>query len=178
MSEHSPGDMPPEKTGESSADEHRDHTRQRNEKRVKLLFLGVVIIAAVLIYRQQTRPEGPPAGWATDLDQAAEQARQQDKNVLVWLTSGRSSQAVEQMKNITLAKKHNRQAIAEGFVPVYAVWNEQLGERFNVDASQLPTMVIVTPAGRELNRRSGYVGEVPFRQQFLSLETVEPPPGS
>ena len=41
--------------------------------------------------------------------------------------------------------------------------------------THLPTMMILAPDGKELNRREGVVGEVPFVHGFLDLTEIEAP---
>jgi len=38
-------------------------------------------------------------------------------------------------------------------------------------------MMVLDANGNELNRREGFIGEVPFRHGFLDLAQIEAPPG-
>jgi hypothetical protein len=99
------------------------------------------------------------------------EAKEQKRPVILLIDAPTGSQAVRQMANITLSRKHNRQALKEGrYIAVTVPWTDRIAEQFNVQSTQLPTTILLDPNGQELRRRVGFIGEVPFRKQFLVLE--------
>jgi len=72
----------------------------------------------------------------------------------------------------------NRKAIAESrVVPVKVVLETSLDSETarRYEIRELPTLMVLSPSGKELNRRTGRVGEVEFRQGFLDLAVIKGP---
>lgn len=146
---------------------------------MKYIFLGIVLIAAAAIYLRQR--SGPPAleeNWPRTLDAALAQAEQTDRRVLVFFTSEPPSETTRRLVDTTLARPENRRAIQEGnFIRARAILDVSLdspaAKKYRI--RRLPTMMVLSPEGKELNRREGFIGEVPFRSGFLDLEEIQEP---
>jgi thioredoxin-related protein len=139
---------------------------------VKIGFAVVALgIGSWIYFGVQRDQVSLPEEWRSDLDPAMAEAKEQKRPVILLIDAPTGSQAVRQMAKITLHQKHNREALKKGrYVAVTVPWTEKLGEQFNVQSTQLPTTIILDPNGTELRRRVGYIGEVPFRKEFLVLE--------
>ena len=147
--------------------------RKAVDRRAKLAFLVVAAVAAVCIYLLQR--EGPKLkGWATDLDVALKQAKAENRRSLVFFTASPKSTTARRLIQTTLRK--NVQMIAREQVVKVNVdtdLNTNLAVRYKI--SSLPTFVLLSPEGKELNRRKGFVGEVPFHKGFLDCSQVNKP---
>ena len=51
----------------------------------------------------------------------------------------------------------------------------ELADKYHI--VRLPTILLLDTDGKELNRRTGFVGELDVRNGFLNLAVVEKPPG-
>ncbi|MFP4054408.1 MAG: thioredoxin family protein [Phycisphaerae bacterium] len=160
----------------SGASENAATTRRNSrDRKVKMGFaiVALVIMAAVYFLVQRSTPDLPEE-WKDDLPAARATAKEQDRRLLLFVTSATSSQAAQQMKNITLSKVYNRKAIRMGkFVPVQVIYTNEIGEAYGVDPQKLPAMVIASPDGEVQKVRYGYIGEIPFRKEFLEVDVTE-----
>lgn len=149
--------------------------KARQDRLVRIAFLVVIVIAGVLIYRKQTTI-ALPAGWRGDLDNALAQAKKEDRRVLVFFMGKPFAFDAKKMLKTTLRQPANRKAVRQGkFIKVAVVESlkSDLSRRYKIES--LPTMIVLSPDGRELNRRVGFIAEVPFRTNFLSCKMVEKP---
>ena len=146
---------------------------KRRKDRAKLIFLAVVAVAVVLVYRfQQSGAELPK--WPGDLPAALVKARQENRKVLVFFAGKPPSEDARQMSTTTLKK--NARHIARGkFIKVLIQLKktDELAKRYKI--STLPTFLVLDAEGKELNRRVGRVGEAPFTNGFLDCSEVEKP---
>jgi len=149
--------------------------RKAVDRRAKLAFLAVAVVAAVCIYLLQR--EGPELkGWATDLDEALKQAKAENRRVLVFFTASPKSATARRLIRTTLAKNAQmiaRERVVKVNVSLDRELNSDLAVRYKI--SSLPTFVLLSPEGKELNRREGFVGEVPFHKGFLDCSQVNKP---
>ena len=149
--------------------------RKAIDHRAKLAFLAVAAVAAVCIYLLQR--EGPELkGWATGLDEALKQAKAENRRVLVFFSASSKSTTARRLIQTTLRK--NVQIIArERVVKVNVSLDTELKSDLAVcyKISSLPTFVLLSPEGKELNRREGFVGEVSFHKGFLDCSKVVKP---
>ena len=146
--------------------------KQRPDKG-KMIFLGVIILAVVLVYiSQQSGAELPD--WPDDLPAALAKARQEDRKVLVFFAGSPPSENARSMSTRTLAK-NGRHISSRKLIKVLIQLktSDELARRYNV--RKLPTFVLLDSQGAELNRRVGFVGEVSFREDFLDCQRVEKP---
>ena len=148
----------------------------RKDRWVKLGFLAMLIVLVVGIHLYQRKPPSL-TGWSGDLDASLVKGRAEGRRVLVFFLSAPSSEAAQRMVRTTLARPQNTQAIAEAnFIKVQIPLTSLKSvpaSRYNL--KKLPTMLILDSAGRELNRREGFIGETAFRNGFLDLTDVRKP---
>lgn len=143
------------------------------DRRTKIVFLVVLAVAAALVYVLLQR-RTPGFNWPEDLDKALEQARTRP-NVLVFFTSSPKSLTARQLIQTTLRKNVRtiaQQRVVKVNVSLDTV-NCDLAARYKI--SSLPTFVLLSPEGKELNRREGFVGEVDFHKGFLDCSRVVKP---
>jgi thioredoxin-related protein len=138
---------------------------------VKIAFLiAAIVIAGGIVIQQKYLPV-PKGGWIdNDLDKAFQIARNENRNLLVLFVNKTPSQTDRNLRDTTLSKPKNIEAIQEhNLVAVMVrVSPSQRREVFETYAlKNLPTMLILSPAGEELARAEGKVGEVAFAQSFL-----------
>ena len=150
---------------------------RKPDSRAKVVFLAIVIAVAVAIYLWLQRSPDL-LGWPGDIDAALAEARKTDRKVLALFTSDPPSYTARRLAETTLTKGHNRQALADGkFLCVHTKVDSALtgktARRFGL--TKLPTTLILSPTGIELNRREGMIGEVPFRHGFLDCSEVQGP---
>ncbi len=155
------------------SDSHPPSAKRRTDRRIKLGFLAVALVAAGVVFYLQLRP--PKGIWSQGLPQGLQKARAENRRLLVLFTSSPPGETARRMEQTTLRKAHNRKAIRDGkFVCVRVTLDTALrsetARRYRI--RKLPTMLILSPEGGELNRREGMIGEVPFRQGFLDCADV------
>ncbi len=145
------------------------------DRRVKIAFLAVAAIVGLCIYLLQRK--GPELkGWATNLDKAMKQARAQKQRVLVFFTGSPKSVPARRLIQKTLHKNAGAMA-KERVIKVNISLDTGLksGPAVRYKISSLPTFVLLSPEGKELNRREGFVGEVDFHSGFLDCSKVVKP---
>ncbi len=144
------------------------------DNRIKILFVLVAIAGIVGVQLLQRSGQVLP-DWDEDLDSALSQARQEKRKVLVLFSDHPPGQITRWLASGTILK--NGQAIQEGsFLPVLirlGSLDDPLAQKYKIKS--LPTMLVLSSRGRELNRRAGKIGEVPFRDGFLNLRKVVGP---
>ena len=165
--------------GKRTDDSGKKPAKRTSDYRAKLGFIVAAIAICVAVYFYIQRGRMILRSWPSDLEKALQQARSEDRRPLLLFMSSPPSETTRQMAGTTLKKAHNRKAIAEGkFIPVKVVLDtslkSDLARRHKI--RKLPTMLILSPAGEELNRREGMIGEMQFRQDFLSCKEVLKPP--
>jgi len=145
------------------------------ERWVKGVFLLItVVVVAAVVVMQRSGPSLP--GWGDDLDAALAEAGRDDRRVLAFFMSDPPGATARWLAQNTLRMNHK--AIEDsGVLPVKVVVATSLqsepARHYNV--RKLPTLMVLSPTGEELNRRTGRVGEVEFRQGFLDLAVVKGP---
>lgn len=145
------------------------------DRRIKIVFLAVVIAAAGVVYVVlQRRTVG--FDWPGNLDKALKQARAQKRRVLVFFTASPKSATARRIIQTTLDKNAGAMGKAR-VIKVNISLDTELKSspavRYKI--SSLPTFVLLSPDGKELNRREGFVGEVDFRNGFLDCSKVVKP---
>lgn len=153
---------------------------QAGDRRVKLIFLAVAVAAALVVYLVLQRDPPLLRDWPGNLDEALRQAAKENRRVLAFFVSSPLSEDAKWIASTTLKKGHNRRAIADGkFVRVKVRLKTSLDSKTAraYRIRRLPTMLILSPDGTELNRREGRIGEVPFREGFLDGTDVFRPAG-
>lgn len=145
------------------------------DRRTKIAFLVVMVVAAAFVYVLLQR-RTPGFNWPEDLDKALEQARTRQRNVLVFFTGSPKSDIAKQLIRKTLRKNAPmiaKQRVVKVNVSLDRELKSDLAARYKI--SSLPTFVLLSPEGKELNRREGFVGEGDFHKGFLDCSKVVKP---
>ena len=140
---------------------------RKRDRRVKLGFMAVfIIVAVVLAVRQWIGPT--PQGFTSDLPAALSQAAAEGRRVVVLIDDRPPSEDGKRIVTFTMVKPANSAAMRKLNV---------LGVRTTPDNQALkpygpikktPTTLLLRPDGKEINRREGYIGETDFRAGFLN----------
>ena len=140
--------------------------------RGKLIFLVIIASAMIAVYLSQQSGAELPA-WPGDLQAALKQAKQEDRRVLLFLAGNPPSQNARNMSTKTL-RKNTGKIESEKFITVLIQGKktDELFKRYNV--LMLPTFLLLDAEGKVLNRRVGFVGEMPFKQGFLGCTELKP----
>jgi len=146
-------------------------TRPGKNKKVAMAFLLVAIVGAGVIYCSH-RELHAPLGWIDDdLPEAMRLAKQRSANVVVFFVAIPPSEAGRWLRDGTLSKEPNTQALKDGnfvAVMVRVPRNRRSEIASEFDVTEFPTTLILSPEGEELNRREGKIGETDFRDSFLT----------
>ena len=154
--------------------------KSSKDRWVKLAF--IVVVLAALIFLALHQRKGPELkGWKKDLPAALREAKETNRPVLVYFTSGPRSHVGEWNVRNTLRKPENRKAIKEGnYIRVEAKLSTSLdsetAKKYRI--TDMPTMLLLAPDGKERNRRVGKIGEMDFTGGFLDCKKIEKPRGS
>ena len=155
---------------DQAASSHRKATHRKG----KLIFIGAIAVVALVVYMTQRSGSELP-NWPGNLQAALEKAKQEHRKVLVFFAANPPSTTARRMAKMTLPK--NAAAIRKGRFITVLVRTESprsdLARRYKL--KRLPTFLLLDAAGVELNRRVGFVGEVPFRKGFLDCSEVRVP---
>jgi hypothetical protein len=142
---------------------------KRNDRKGKLIFLGVIVLAAVIIYMVQTR-DLSIEGWHDELAPALEAAARQNRPVVVLFVGSPPSATALRIKNSIIPIPSNRKALQEGnYIQAIVTVDDldsELARQYTL--TELPTLMVLRPDGQERNRHEGNIGEVPFRDNFLA----------
>jgi hypothetical protein len=162
-----------------SADNNAPQARPGTDRRMKIVFVVVLLIAAACVYYLQRRPPGDlTKDWPEGLGTALARAKDENRQVLVFFVGKSLSDTARRLLDTTLRQPANKKAIAEGrFMRVHMALDSSLrsdaATKYKI--KELPTMVLLGPDGAERNRREGFIGEVPFRSDFLSCKVIQKP---
>lgn len=114
-----------------------------------------------------------PEGWTTDLTKALEQAKAENKSVLVEFTGSDWCPPCMAMRKNVFSKKEFVDAASKKFVlvevdfpkgdPAVEAKNEPLAEKYKIEG--FPTVLLLTPAGKEFSRF--YASEYPKTEDFI-----------
>lgn len=138
---------------------------------VRMGFVVVVIVVVgALSFKHRSMPA--PRGWTENLNEALHQARTEGRKTVVLFVDHPIGYYGRKLIQTTLRKPGNRNAIVKGqFVAVMVRLKgkakKDLMAKYKL--SDLPTLLLLDPRGKELNRREGdqTLPEVPFRNEFL-----------
>ena len=142
---------------------------------VKRIFLLATVAAVVAVYLLQRSGPGMP-DWPGDLPAVLVRAKAESRPVLVFFHSSPPSATAQRLATTTILK--NAAAIRKGRFLTARVAVSGLGSDLarQYRLTELPTLILLDPSGKETNRRTGFVGEVPFRNGFLDNKDVQAPP--
>jgi len=136
--------------------------KARLDRRVKIAFLAITVVLAVLVWRLQVNPAVLPA-WGQDMDKARQEARAGNRRVLLVFIHDRPSEDDRFVATATLAKNDSRISAGRFLRVKEAVpssMDKPLAKQYGVKVT--PTILMLDPNGRELGRLSGRIGESPF----------------
>lgn len=121
----------------------------------------------------------PPKGWSEDLAKALEQAKTENKAVLVEFTGSDWCPPCKMMRENVFSKKEFVAAAAKKFLLVeidmpkgdkaVAEKNQPLVEKYKIDG--FPTVILLDSAGKEFGRF--YASEHPKTEDFLKRLDTE-----
>jgi hypothetical protein len=144
---------------------------KRRKDRGKLIFGAVIAVVVILVYIFQLG--GGLPDWPDDLSGALIRAKQENRNVLIFFAGDPPSTNAQDMSRTTLQK--NAAKITDGkFIKllIKIKKTDELAERYKI--KRLPTFLLLDPQGKELDRRSKFVGQADFGK-FLNCSKVEKP---
>ena len=150
--------------------------KSKIDRWVKIGFLLAAFTVIVIVSVKMRNPTIP--GWRTDLEQAIKQARLENRKIVIFFMSKPPGATDRWIQDNILNKKNNRNAISEGnylavTTQLSPALDSELAKRYKI--TKLPTLLLLDPEGRELNRREKTVGEVEFRNGFLDCKVVHRP---
>ncbi len=153
---------------QQDAQEESPPRKSNRERRVKIGFVVLLLVAVagvIMIQRRGLEIEG----WGKDLEAALQQGEAEDRPIVVFFVSSPPSNTAKTIQTHIL-RPANQQSLKDGkFIPVIVELSSSLdsdvARRYQVRG--LPTLMVLTPGGKERNRSEGNIGEVPFRQEFL-----------
>lgn len=156
---------------EQDAHAEQPSPASKRDKWIKIGFVAALVLAVMLVWLVQRKPP-ELAGWGHNLRNALREGRDQNRNVLILFSD--SGETSRWLVKHTLSMPENSRAIEAGrFVRVQVTTTPKSDLASRYKLRTLPTMLIIGPAGQELNRREGKIGEVAFRKGFLDLANVE-----
>lgn len=163
---------PSDQSSQSPAAEAEQTPPKPAEKRTKRLFLlaAVLAVAAVLYFQWR----GPQLDWPTDLDKTMAQAKAENRKVVVFLKSFPIGTMEKNMIETTLSKPENKAALEKGRFLMVQVKKDLSSDfarkhKIGVDTS----MLVISPDGKSYHKAEGFIGEVPFRSDFLTERLSE-----
>ncbi|MBN1942417.1 MAG: hypothetical protein JW849_03895 [Phycisphaerae bacterium] len=136
---------------------------------IKIGFVLVLAAAGIAVYCFQRR-DLHIEGWGDNLAAALNQARTENRMVVVFFASSPPSDTALTIARRRIPKPDNKEALKAGnFIPVVASLKDALDSDLakQYKLKTLPTLMVLRPNGTERNRHEGMIGEVDFRQNFL-----------
>lgn len=143
-------------------------SKARKDKLAKWIFLGVVGVAAILVWRVQREPD-VLKDWERDLPKALADGKAQYRPVLIFFHDipmnetclnvikpfgmGPSMTAYEKYKYIR--------------VRVGTSVSAEVARQWRIES--FPTLVIVGPSGKEAGRYVGFIAATEYYERFLPL---------
>ena len=163
----------------------RPRGKGTSDRWVKRGFLLVLLAATGIIVCFQLRgpllagmssPDGKVT-WGSDLAAAQAQAGKEDRRVVVFVRKFPAADMAKQMVKTTLIQPANWNALRDGkfiAVEVKLEPGADWARRYEVTTS--PTMLVISPDGKEFHKQEGFIGETAFRDTFLKapLGPVQP----
>lgn len=147
---------------------------RKRDRRVKIGFLVVAAVLVLVVYWWQRKPPLLPGEWLTDMPKAMDQARRENRGVLAFFTNSAWGETETFIATHCFGKSANTKALQRTnyiMVKVSPSLDSDLARQYKV--TQLPTLLILDPNGKERNRRElkADIGESEFP---FFLDCVEP----
>ena len=153
---------------QQDAQQESQTEKSSRDRWVKIGFVVLLVVAAGAILMVQRRAM-EIQGWGKDLNAALKQADAENRPTVVFFVNRPPSQIAKTIRTHIL-RPSNQQSLKEGkFIPVIVELSSSLDSTVakQYQIRELPTLMVLTPKGKERNRNEGNIGELPFRQQFL-----------
>jgi thiol:disulfide interchange protein len=136
-------------------------------------FLLVMLLGLAIAYLLTSRPSLPPAApsavnWAQDYDQALAAAAQKNQPVLLAFKASWCGPC-RMMENEVFAKPVAAKALSD-WIPVHVDIDEQRQLARQYEISGVPTLVALSPEGKEIARAGGVLSLEEFGQFLASAE--------
>jgi len=173
-------------SSESSQQRDAACSKAGKDRLGKTVFVLLAVGIGLAVYFGYGRGQTLLPSWPTDIDQALAQAKTEDRRIVALFLTMPPDETTVRLVHDTISKEPNPQNLDKGRflrvrVKVGSVANDATCKRFGV--TRLPTLLILGPDGKELNRREGSatLGQMPFSEGFLDLKDVrkaEAPAGS
>ncbi len=145
---------------------------------VKFGFLILAIGFTVFLWKRQTVVPDMPGEWRRGgLEAAMQEAGEQRRSVVLFVTRSTPSQTASRIIKEVLPKPASRQALTDhNVIPVHEVAslaNADLLKRY--EAGDPPALLLIGPTGWVYNRYAGNIGEVEFAHGFLDCSKIKQP---
>lgn len=145
-----------------------------NRSKRTLLLVSVLVAIVAVWYIQRRGPELPD--WGDDLNNALQAAQKDNRKVVLFLMSSPPGEIDRWLVKATLAQPGNKQALSNlNAIKVKLEISPQSDVAKKYHVTELPTMLLLSPDGKELNRRTGKIAELDFRNGFLDGSKVIKP---
>ena len=142
---------------------------RKNSVAMKLVFLVALVGIGVAIYLIQNKPPEPPPGWLTSLDAAERLAEKENRPMLLLVTNSPPGEMGMKILNTPLRDEGNRELINKAnYVAAMVEWDKAIEQKYEVKLVDLPVLLAVDSKGKVAHRHNGYVGQIPFREEFLA----------
>lgn len=142
-------------------------SRSSRDKRIKWAFVGLIVVAVVVVVMMQQSKTLGIKGWSGDLSQTLQTARAEDRPVLALFVRKPPSQTAKTIARHAI-QPANVEAVEKGrFLPVVVTTDSNQEPATTYGIEEFPTLLVLSPQGKEVLRHEGLIGEVPFRQEFL-----------
>ena len=126
-----------------------------------------------MIWISQRR--GHRLGWPSDLDAALKQSAAEGRSLLIFFRNPIADEETQDVIKRLLLPGDAQKALRKGnFLQVQANLDPSLqsptAKKYKI--LRLPTMIIISPEGEELNRRVGYIAFMEFLGPFLNCTEI------
>jgi DNA-directed RNA polymerase subunit H (RpoH/RPB5) len=153
-------------------------TPPKSGRVARIIFVLVAILIAALIVKKDRKLDPPSREWIDDdLPAALTLAKTENRPVLVLFVESPPSKSDSQLRNTTLRKPSNAEAIREHkLVPVMVRLTKRnrdaFFETYSMERNNLPILMVLDPQGKEIARHeqqqgTNRIGELEFRDNFL-----------
>ncbi len=146
-----------------------DNQHNGTDRRAKLIFRAVAIVAAILIFHMQRGPAPLSAIWRLDVTTALAEAQKNRSPVLLFVMPAKQNSATAKMirKSLNHAmvgkQLQDNAGVAIAAVDDLPEVQAQIIEKFGLNADTSPWLVVLDGDGKLTERRSGYVGPAEVR---------------
>lgn len=128
----------------------------------KIIFLGVVIVLAFLVFKNQQRDVTFSDFWSRDLDATLKKASAEKRKVMVFFMARRQNRTSVRMIKDSLEKDQivRSQLTRSKYLPVVAIVDRTLKDEISkkYEIKELPTLMVLSHDGKILDRRPGFTG--------------------